>query len=197
MATEMERIATLEQELAAEREARQALVETSVRLNSLLNLPELLDAIMESATGLLAAETSSLLLLDEEKDELVFAVATGGSETLRELRIPATQGIAGWVLQHDQPALVGDVSQDPRFSSSVDESSGFRTRSMLAVPLKIRDHKVGVVEVINKRGDGGFNERDREIATAFAAQAAIAIDNARLYRQLADAVVESRLSYRL
>lgn len=197
MTTDTERIAALEQELAAERGARQALVETSVRLNSLLNLPELLDAIMESATGLLDAETSSLLLLDEEKDELIFTVATGGSETLRETRIPATQGIAGWVLQHDEPVIVGDVSQDTRFYSSVDQASGFQTRSMLAVPLKIRDHKVGVVEVINKNGGSGFSERDQEIATAFAAQAAIAIDNARLYRQLADAVVESRLSYRL
>ena len=197
MATEAEQIATLERELAAEREARKALVETSVRLNSLLNLPELLDAIMESATGLMDAETSSLLLLDEEKDELVFAVATGGSETLREMRIPATQGIAGWVLQHDEVAVVGDVSTDSRFSATMDQSSGFQTRSMLAIPLKIREHKIGVVEVINKHDAAGFNERDQEIATAFAAQAAIAIDNARLYRQLADAVVESRLSYRL
>lgn len=197
MATDAERIAALEQELAAERGARQALVETSVRLNSLLNLPELLDAILESATGLLDAETSSLLLLDEATNELVFEVATGGSETLREMRIPATQGIAGWVMQNDQPVIVGDVSKDQRFSSSVDESSGFSTRSMLAVPLKIRDQKIGVVEVINKNDEAGFNDRDQEIATAFAAQAAIAIDNARLYRQLADAVVESRLSYRL
>jgi GAF domain-containing protein len=197
VATDAERIAALEQELAAERGARQALVETSVRLNSLLNLPELLDAILESATGLLNAETSSLLLLDEETNELVFEAATGESGALREMRIPATQGIAGWVLQNDQPAIVGDVSKDERFYSSVDQSSGFTTRSMIAVPLKIRDHKIGVVEVINKHGEGGFNDRDQEIATAFAAQAAIAIDNARLYRQLADAVVESRLSYRL
>jgi GAF domain-containing protein len=197
VATEAERIAALEQELDAERGARQALVETSVRLNSLLNLPELLDAILESATGLLDAETSSLLLLDEETNELVFEVATGESEGLREMRIPATQGIAGWVLQHDEPVIVGDVSTDQRFYSTVDQSSGFTTRSMLAVPLKIREHKIGVVEVINKNGEPGFNDRDREIATAFAAQAAIAIDNARLYRQLADAVVESRLSYRL
>jgi GAF domain-containing protein len=197
VATDAERIAALEQELDAERGARQALVETSVRLNSLLNLPELLDAILESATGLLDAETSSLLLLDEETNELVFEVATGESEGLREMRIPATQGIAGWVLQHDEPVIVGDVSTDQRFYSTVDQSSGFTTRSMLAVPLKIREHKIGVVEVINKNGETGFNDRDREIATAFAAQAAIAIDNARLYRQLADAVVESRLSYRL
>lgn len=197
-ATDGDQVGALERELAAERKARQALVETSVRLNSLLNLPELLNAIMASATQLLGAETSSLLLLDEEANELTFAVATGATgESVRELRVPADQGIAGWVLQHDQPTLVADATGDPRFYRGIDQASGFTTRSMLAVPLKIRDRAIGVVEVINKQGETSFDARDLEIATAFAAQAAVAIDNARLYRQLADAVVESRLSYRL
>ncbi|MGN6755593.1 MAG: hypothetical protein ACTHMJ_04290, partial [Thermomicrobiales bacterium] len=77
MADEANQVAMLEQELAAERQARQALVEASLRLNSLLNLPELLGAIMESATALLGAETSSLMLLDETTNELTFSVATG------------------------------------------------------------------------------------------------------------------------
>jgi GAF domain-containing protein len=68
---------------------------------------------------------------------------------------------------------------------------------MLAVPLSIRDRTIGVVEVINKQGDQRFSDRDRDIATALAAQAAVAIDNARLYQKLADALVESRMSYRL
>lgn len=191
-------VATLERELAEERRARQALVETSVRLNSLLNLPELLNAIMQSATELLGAETSSLLLLDEETNELTFEVATGeAGEGVRELRVPADRGIAGWVLRHGEPANVSDVASDPRFYGQIDESSGFSTRSMLAVPLKIRDKAIGVVEVINKRDAGGFGERDQDLATALAAQAAVAIDNARLYQKLADALVESRLSYRL
>ncbi|HEX5504130.1 MAG TPA: GAF domain-containing protein [Thermomicrobiales bacterium] len=191
-------VADLERELAEERRARQALVETSVRLNSLLNLPELLQTIMASATDLLGAETSSLMLLDEETNELTFEVATGeAGQEVKELRVPADQGIAGWVLQHKQPAVVGDVATDPRFYGRIDQSSGFQTRSMLAVPLMIRDHTIGVVEVINKQGDQPFGDRDQDIATALAAQAAVAIDNARLYQKLADALVESRMSYRL
>ena len=191
-------VADLERELAEERRARQALVETSVRLNSLLNLPELLQTIMASATDLLGAETSSLMLLDEETNELTFEVATGeAGQEVKQLRVPADQGIAGWVLQHKEPAVVGDVATDPRFYGRIDQSSGFQTRSMLAVPLSIRDRTIGVVEVINKQGSEQFDERDQDIATALAAQAAVAIDNARLYQKLADALVESRMSYRL
>lgn len=190
--------ASLEEELAAERRARQALVETSVRLNSLLNLPELLNAIMASAAELLDAETSSLMMLDEATNEFTFEVATGESgEEVKQLRVPADQGIAGWVLRHNQPAVVDDVRSDPRFYGQIDQSSGFQTRSLLAVPLRIRDQTIGVVEVINKRGDRPFTGRDQELAAALAAQAAVAIDNARLYQKLADALVESRLSYRL
>ncbi len=193
-----ERIGALERELAEERRARQGLAESSVRLNSLLNLPELLEAIIESVTTLLDAETSSLLLLDEETSELIFAVATGETEeSVREMRVPADRGIAGWVLAHNEAALIADVASDERFYGQIDRSSGFQTRSMIAAPLAIRERPIGVIEVINKRGDGGFTPRDQELALAFAAQAAVAIDNARLYRQLADAVVESRLSYRL
>lgn len=193
-----DRISELEQEVAAERRARQALVESSVRLNSLLNLPDLLSAIAETVAPLLGAETSSILLLDEETNELVFEVATGDpGSAVRELRVPADRGIAGWVLQQNAMAVVDDVATDSRFYGQIDASSGFQTQSMLAVPLAIRDHPIGVLEVINKQEATTFSERDQELATAFAAQAAIAIDNARLYRQLADAVIESRLSYRL
>lgn len=193
-----EQISALQHELAEERRARQALVESSVRLNSLLNLPELLSAIIESVATLLDAETSSLLLLDEETNELTFEVATGESgESVRELRVPANQGIAGWVLANNETLRIADVADDERFYGQIDQSSGFQTRSMLAVPLTIRDRPIGVIEAINKRHEGGFTERDEELAAAFAAQSAVAIDNARLYRQLADAVVESRLSYRL
>ena len=193
-----DRVATLEREMAEERRARQALVESSVRLNSTLNLPDLLHAIMDTATDLLGAETSSLLMLDEATNELSFEVATGeAGEGVKELRVPADRGIAGWVLREDAPAIVNDVAGDARFYENIDRTSGFTTRSMLAVPLKIRDHAIGVMEVINKREGDGFSERDQDIATALSAQAAVAIDNVRLYQRLADALVESRMSYRL
>lgn len=193
-----DRVIVLERELAAERQAREALVETSVKLNSLLNLSELLKAIMESATRLLDAETSSLMLLDEITQELTFTVATGEpGESVKELRVPANQGIAGWVLQHDELLVVDDVTSDPRFYGKIDQQSGFTTRSILAVPLKIREKTIGVVEVVNKCNGAPFSDRDRDIATALGALAAVAIDNAHLYQKLANALVESRMSYRL
>ena len=193
-----DREATLERELEAEREARRGLVNASVSLNSLLSLPELLAAIMRTATDLMNAETSSLMLLDEATNELTFEVATGDpAAEVAQMRVPADRGVAGWVLKNKKPALVKDVQKDERFYAQIDRASGFKTSSMLAVPLDIRGRVIGVVEMINKRGGSGFTERDQEIASAFAAQAAVAIENARLYLKLADALVESRRSYRL
>jgi GAF domain-containing protein len=191
-------VITLEKELVAERQAREALVRTSLQLNSLLNLPDLLNAIMSAATSLLEAEASSLMLIDEATGTLTFAVSTDVQDaSIKTLRIPANQGIAGWALEHDQLVVVDDVTSDPRFYKNIDQQSGFTTRSILAVPLKIRDSQIGVVEVMNKCSGATFTERDRDIATAFAALAAVAIDNAHLYRKLADALVDSRMSYRL
>lgn len=192
------REATLERELEAEREARRGLVNASVSLNSLLSLPELLAAIMRTATDLMNAETSSLMLLDETSNELTFEVATGDpAAEVAQMRVPADQGVAGWVMKNKKPALVNDVQKDERFYAQIDRASGYKTKSMLAVPLDIRGRIIGVVEMINKRDGSGFTERDQEIASAFAAQAAVAIENARLYLKLADALVESRRSYRL
>ena len=91
---------------------------------------------------------------------------------------------------------VADAKSDSRFYQVMDEASGFETKNMLALPLKSRDATIGVVEVINKK-DGTFTEDDEAIAGALANQAAIAIDNAKLYAKLADAVVGARMSYRL
>jgi GAF domain-containing protein len=189
---------TAQQELEEERRARRALVDASVRLNSLSSLPELLAAIMKGATALMKAETSSIMVLDDNKKELLFEVATGTKgQSVTQMRVPADQGIAGWVLKSGKPAVVNNVKTDKRFYAKIDFGSGFKTKSILALPLNIRNRAIGVVEIINKRGGGGFTDRDLEIASAFAAQAAVAIENARLYQKLADALVESRMSYRL
>jgi GAF domain-containing protein len=178
-------------------ETLERLLEISSLLNSTLNLDELLGQIMASATELTGAETSSLLLLDEEADELTIAVATGKpGEAVMSGRVPRGQGIAGWVVEHREPAVVDDAKSDPRFYGGIDQTSGFETRSVLAVPMSTRDRTIGVIEAINK-GEGSFGERDVRVVTALANHAAIAIDNARLYARLADAVVTSRMSYRL
>ena len=189
---------TLTHDLAEERRIRRALVESSVQLNSTFNLPELLRAIIAAAADLLGAEAASLLLYDESTQELTFEVATGDAENrIKTMRMPADTGVAGWVLKNKKPAIVDEAQTDSRFSDAIDRSLGFATRSLLAVPLSVRDRMIGVIEMINKKAETGFTERDLDVATAFAAQAAVAIDNAHLYKKLADTVVESRMSYRL
>jgi len=174
------------------------LVQVATKLSSTLNLDELLQMIMTSAAELLGAETSSLLLVDEQTGELVFEVVAGGPAVdLAGMRVPGGQGIAGWALEHREAALVADPATDSRFFSEVGTSTGFVTRNLVAVPLLVKDKAIGVVEVINKLGDEGFNPLDVEIAQALASFAAVAIDNASLYARLADAVVTARLSYRL
>ena len=177
--------------------ALKRIIEITGLLNSTLNVDELLQLIMTSAAELLHAETSSLLLLDEDSGDLVIHVATGEpGEQVERRHVPAGQGIAGAVLESGEAAVVSDPKNDSRFYAVMDEATGFETHNILALPLKVRDESIGVVEVINKR-DGDFTEGDQALAGALANQAAIAIDNARLYARLADAVVTSRMSYRL
>ena len=199
--TEMEerdrQIAELTRRLEHEVGTLNRLIEITGLLNSTLNVDELLALIMRSGADLLEAETSSLFLLDDETGELTVVVATGQpAEDVVQQRVPAGEGIVGWVVANDEPATVDSPADDARFYSGIDEKTGFETRNLLAAPLRTKERVIGVIEVINKRS-GAFSERDVELATALASHAAIAVDNARLYAGLADAVVTSRLSYRL
>lgn len=196
-AAELERtVAQLQEQLEREVRARTRLVEIGTLLNSTLKLDELLRLIMSSGAELVGAETASLQLLDEETKELTIEVVTqeGGADLVKH-RVPAGVGIAGWVVEHGEPLVVENAREDPRFYGGVDTQTGFETRNILAVPLRTKDRVIGVVEMINK-SNGGFDDGDVALATALANQAGVAIDNARLYARLADAVVTSRLSYR-
>jgi phosphoserine phosphatase RsbU/P len=182
---------------AAQVDALKRIIEITALLNSTLNLDELLDRILVSAAELIGTETSSLLLVDEETGDLSIHIATGPtSEEATRKQVPSGKGIAGWVVEHGEPAVVESVRDDERFYSDMDAATGFETRSMLALPLKVRGETIGVAELINKR-DGGFTDDDMELASALVDQAAIAIDNARLSARLANALVETRRSYRL
>ncbi|MGF1611765.1 MAG: diguanylate cyclase, partial [Kiloniellales bacterium] len=107
-------------------------------------------------------------------------IATGrGSQALKDVRVKLGQGIAGWVAQTGQPVIVPDVSKDTRFFAKVDEKTKMETRSIVAVPVRFRDHCLGVIELINCVGPAGFNDRDLALLEALADYAAIAIENAR------------------
>jgi sigma-B regulation protein RsbU (phosphoserine phosphatase) len=191
-------LAALRRQLQDERKTLDRLIEVTTQLNSTLDLHDLLELIMKAAAELLHAETSSLMLVDEETNELIFEVATGdpGQEAIM-YRIPPGQGVAGWVAQNAQAVVVDNPAADARFYNRLDKATGFETKNILAVPMVARNRVIGVVEVINKIGAPGFNQHDLALAQALTSQAAVSIDNNRMHAQLADAVVMSRLSYRL
>ncbi|NPA91269.1 MAG: GAF domain-containing sensor histidine kinase [Chloroflexi bacterium] len=154
-------------------------------LASSLDLQEVLREIIELTTVVLNAEAATLFLLDEERHELVFAIPTGEKGALlQEFRIPADQGVAGWVVATGQPALINDVRSDPRFLQKVDTQTGFVTRNLLCVPLQYRGRIIGALETLNKQSPHGFTSEDLYWLTTMAAQAAVAVENARLYESL-------------
>jgi GAF domain-containing protein len=172
------------------------LLSVATMLNSTLNIEELLRLIISTTTDLVGAEEGSLLLADEDTGELIFHVTSEDTGKLVEQRIPAGQGVAGWVVEHRQPLSIDDTANDPRFYSGIDTAVGSKTRNLLAVPLMVKDRVIGALEAINKQGGATFTQSDLERAEALASLASVAIDNSRMYAKLTDAVVTARLSYR-
>lgn len=149
-------------------------------LTSSLQLDQVLRTIMEKINEVLHPDTWSLLLMDTEKQELYFEIATGeGSEALKDVRIKLGQGIAGWVAQTGEVVVVPDTNTDSRFFSKVDDKTKMQTRSIVAVPVRFRDQCLGVIELINCIGPEGFSPRELALLEALADYAAIAIENAR------------------
>jgi GAF domain-containing protein len=138
---------------------------------------ELLQSIVEVARAIFRAKASSIFLLDEEADELVFeAVAGEGSESLVGRRFPSSTGNAGFVLVSRQPLVIEDVLEDPRFSRETAESTGFVPKGLMAVPLLHEERALGVLEVLDRPSDARFTLQEMELLGLFASQAAIALD---------------------
>lgn len=152
-------------------------------LSSKLDMGDLLRTILELSSRVVQSESASLLLVDPRTGELYFDVALGLGDKASALRLKSGQGIAGTVARDLKPEIINDARKDPRWSPSVDAQSGFTTRSILAVPMILKGRLIGVVEAINKKA-GDFNDDDLKTFEAFASQAAIAIDNARLFSSL-------------
>jgi len=162
-------------------------------IGSTLNLSEVLVLIMNHVNRLTNSVGSTLMLVDELTDELVFSIPTGPkAQTLRDIRIPKGKGIAGWVAQNQQPIIVNDAQNDPRFYSEVDSAVGFETQALLAVPLKARRKLIGVLEVVNKRDGSGFTEKDALLLSIFGSEAALAIENARVHGKLKKQLMENK-----
>jgi signal transduction histidine kinase len=169
----------LEASLAREMRVSKALRDVGTALGTTLDLDQLLELILDKITVALEADRATLYLLDEPHEELVSRIAQG--DDVRSIRLKIGHGIAGHVARTGKPMHVRDAYKDPRFSPEWDMLSGYRTRSILAAPMKNHLGKtIGVVQVLNKKR-GEFTDDDADILAALATQAAVSIDNSRLF----------------
>ncbi|MGD8553713.1 MAG: GAF domain-containing protein [Anaerolineales bacterium] len=157
------------------------------RMTPQTDLFTVLDDLLGSALAVLGASDGSLLLKDEETDELVFAIVRGEArERLTGYRLPPGRGIAGWVVENRQATVVQDVRKDPRFYPQVDETFGFTTQTLACVPLQDGERIVGVIEAVNKLSDREFSPEDHHLLMVVAQLATVAIRRAEKFAEQAD-----------
>ncbi|MFQ5613740.1 MAG: GAF domain-containing protein [Anaerolineae bacterium] len=159
-------------------------------LSSTLVMSRIPHLLLQRTTEIFETECGSISLIDENTQEIVFRAAYNGQgeevAALVGYRLALGKGLVGIVAQDGEPLLVNDVREDPRWFSDIDRITGFTTQRVLAVPLKVEGHTLGVVELLNKR-DGNFTSMDQQLLTAVASSAAIAIQNARQFEELREA----------
>jgi signal transduction histidine kinase/DNA-binding response OmpR family regulator len=180
------RIRRSEQALRRRNQELSALIEINRMVTSSLELDEVLEATMHGIREILQVEAGSLVLVDEDIGGVAFRRTFSPDRGwITGRTIQPEGGIVGHVVQSGESKLVNNVERDPHFSTEVDEEADFTARTILCVPLKIRDRVIGAIEVINKL-DGAFTDQDLELLQAMAASVAVALDNANLYSELAD-----------
>lgn len=153
-------------------------------LASNLDLPSLLEDIKQRVPQVMGVERCSIMLIDDATRELVLALTEPATGEVREFRIPIDRGIAGWVATNGIGQIVNDVEQDPRWFDGIARDTDFVTRSILCAPMRLGERVVGVMQLLNTRSGEPFTEQDLRFLTTLAAQAAIAVENARLVRSL-------------
>lgn len=172
-----------EQQMKDRIERLEGLLEINRSLAAMLDLRPLLYCIVSAARELTQTEAGSILLVDRKSGQLYFEAATN-LQGVRSIVVPMEGSVAGQVVQTGESLVVQDVSKDPRHAyRRTDEQSGFVTRSILAVPLIIRDKVIGVLEAMNKRQGSEFSDEDLELLTVLGDQAAVAVQNALLFQQ--------------
>ena len=168
------------EELELEVARYRAVYEVMQALGGTLDLDELLDLIITRITEVMDADRSSLFLIDWETEELWSKVAQG--VRFMEIRFPMDLGLAGAVATSGDCLNIPDAYDDPRFNQEFDRKTGYRTRSVLCVPMTNKEgERIGVIQVLNKRGNEPFNAEDQELLCALAGQAAVAVENSQLY----------------
>ena len=163
----------------------ETLLKFGTLINSTLNIEVVLDNAMKWAEEFIDAEASSIYEMGNEKSELFIRLARGEKkEPVKGLSLKVGEGIAGFVVQTGQPIVIQDVRKEERFSDKFDKLTGFITRSMICVPLILRDKTVGAIQVLNKKSGTPFTDVDLQLLTTVAPQIAVAMENAKLYQRL-------------
>ncbi len=181
--------------LESQRRTKQlsTLNEMTRQLTSTLETEPLLQNILNSAVEIINCEAGSLLLLDNQTNELVFrSVVSPVADDLLDKRMPVDRGVAGKAMKTGEPIIVNDVSKNPEWFPTPDKQTGFVTRAILVIPLMVKDQVIGVIEVLNKQDGTSFTQNDLDLLAAFASQAGVAIENARLYT-LTDQALAARV----
>jgi signal transduction histidine kinase len=176
--------------------------EVARNLTSTLELSNLLDQILDNAIDIIGCEAGTLFLVDEDTGELIFEVVKGPvSDELKGTRLPPGTGHVGQAVETGEAAVVNEARQTEEWNKLPDQKTGFHTRDLLLAPMFAQDRVVGVIEVINRLDTHPFTVDDQELLTAFTSQAAIALENARLYtltdQQLAERVDELSVMQRI
>ncbi len=179
----------------SQRRTRQltSLNDVARNLTSTLELNKLLNQILNNAVEILNCEAGTLFLIDKHTDELIFeVVASPVANELMGKRLPAGTGLAGKAVETGQPIIANDVHISEEWYRRLDQETGFVTQNLLVVPMLVQDRVTGVIEVINRKDGLSFTQDDQELLIAFTSQAAVAIENARLYT-LTDQALTARV----
>jgi sigma-B regulation protein RsbU (phosphoserine phosphatase) len=163
-----------------------SLIDVNELISSSLDLDTILENMMTISKQVMNADASSLMRIDEKTNELIYQVAQSavGEKLKQEFRLKMGQGIAGTVAQEGEPLLLEDAYTHPKFFRGHDEATGYRTKSMITVPLKIGGRVTGVAQVINRLDGRPFDQDDLELFLALASMAAIALENAKMHQQI-------------
>jgi len=165
-------------------ERYERIIELSRHLSTVLELPRLEQIIVEAAREMTGSEASSILLVDPRSGDLYFESASGPtSEEIQRYAVPMESSIAGWVVQHGEPVVLDDAQKDVRHFQKSDIETAFTTNSLIAVPMSVKGKTIGVLEALNKANAQSFDEEDVFLLMTLANQAAVAIENARLFLQ--------------
>jgi GAF domain-containing protein len=160
------------------------IIEINQELGTTYDHVALLRKIVNAARELLGTEVASILLLDEASGKLRFAMSTNiKPHEMEEITVPLEGSIAGWIFTHGEPRVISNVSSDPNWNKGVDSKIDFVTRNILGVPMRTHKQVIGVVQAVNKGKDADFTDDDIITLRTLASQAAMAIENARLFQQ--------------